>query len=264
MHFEHQEGIKALKLCLNLHKYENFTSIGLTQKDFELIKEGRLFFTEEQLYRFIDILRENSITNIPLNHWLGFANHWALSGILEPTFSFNGIPIRAILDYPYVFINNPDLHIHVGDTLIHSYSNKFKEELFVVDMRYSPYTKGFEPIYILTVTRSKSTMQNTNNFNFGDNTHISGNAHFNAGNVIDSSHNMNHELPENFFPQLRKLLESIDEKRQQELFAILSKIEDANCNNERIHWFGNFISKAADYVALLQPAITILGRFLFS
>lgn len=131
-------------------------------------------------------------------------------------------------------------------------------------MRYSPYAKGFEPIYILTVSRSNTNMQNNNNVYFSDNTHISGNTHFNVGNVIDSSSNMNHKLPENFFPQLREILKNIDEERKNEIFEILSKIEDAKSKQERVHWFGKFISKAADYVTLLQPAITTLGKFLFS
>ena len=99
MNYEHEKGIEALKLCLNMHpiKDEELIYIGFTREDITQIKNGNKYLTEEQLYNFIDILRSPNMLDRPLLDWLNCGGRWALAGIVEPTFSINGIPIRAII-----------------------------------------------------------------------------------------------------------------------------------------------------------------------
>ena len=266
MNYEHEKGKKALELCLNMHhiKDEELVYIGLTREDITQIKNGNKYMTEDQLYNFAFVMRSPNMIQRPLVDWLNCGGLWALAGIAEPTFSLNNISIRAIMYFPYVFINNPDVHISIDDTIIHTYHNGHKEELYIENIDYDPYSRGYNPIYKLTVTRSKQNMHNTNNFNFGDNTQIGGNARFNAGNVTDNSTNEIHELPPDFFSHVRELLMKVEDSNRKELLEILSKIEEAKSKREGVHWFGKFISSAADYITILQPAIAILGRYFFS
>jgi len=165
---EHQEGIKAfencIKLCLDLGRSineMNFENIGISKEDIIKIKAGEKYITEEQFYGFAQILMFSHI--IPLTKWLEDLDHWGLVGILEPAFSLQKhinieiiSNIRAILDFPYVIINNPELQIEIHDSLIHNYQNGHKEEFFIIDINYSPYSRGRKPIYKLIVTRSKT------------------------------------------------------------------------------------------------------------
>lgn len=269
MNQEHEQGIKALEHCLAfLHGRTipemHFELAGITLEDLDAFKKGEKYMTEKQFYGFAHILRAPMLLTKPLINWLNLGDHWALVGILEPTFSLNGEPVRAILDFPYVIINNPGIKFHIGDSLIHTCINGLQEELFIADFEYSFFPEGYKPVYKLTVTRSNQDMQNTNNFNFGDNTQISGNTRFNAGKIIDNSINEFHELPTDFFPHVRELLSNIEENHRLELLEILSKIESANSKRDSVHWFGQFISRAADYITILQPAISIFGRYIFS
>ena len=56
----------------------------------------------------------------------------------------------------------------------------------------------------------------------------------------------------------------VEDSNRKEILEILSKIEEAKSKREGVHWFGKFISSAADYITILQPAIAILGRYFFS
>ncbi len=269
MNHEHEQGIKALEHCLSCLcgrtiPEMHFELAGITLEDLEAFKKGEKYMTEEQFYGFIHILRAPMLLEKPLINWLNLGDHWALVGILEPTFSLNGEPVRAILAPPYVIINNPDIKFHIGDSLMHTCPNGLQEELFITDCEYSFFPKGYKPTYILTVARSKQNMHNTNNFNFGDNTQIGGNARFNAGNVTDNSTNEIHELPPDFFSDVRELLMKVEDSNRKEILEILSKIEEAKSQREGVHWFGKFISSAADYITILQPAIAILGKYFFS
>ena len=184
MDYEHEKGISALELCLNMctPEYKHFERIGLTNEDIEQVKNGNKYLTEKQLYDFINIMRMPLWIDKPLIDWLQLVGHWALAGVVEPNFSLNGIPIRGIMAFPFIFINNPDIHISTNDSLIHMYSNGHSEELFIIDTNYDPYSGGHDPIYTLTVTRSKPNMQN--NINIGN---MGGNARINSGNVTDNS-----------------------------------------------------------------------------
>ena len=266
MNYEHEKGIKALELCLNMHHVEDeeLASAGLTREDIMQIKNGNKLMTEDQLYKFAFVMRSPNLLQRPLVDWLNCGGLWALAGIAEPTFSINGSPIRAIMDLPYIFINNPDVHVSIDDVITHIYPDGYEERFFIEDIDYDPYSRGYNPIYKLTVTRSKQNMHHTNNFNFGDNTQIGGNARFNAGNVTDNSTNEIHELPPDFFPYVRALLMKVEDNNRKEILEILSKIEEAKNKREGVHWFGKLISSAADYITILQPAIVILGRYFFS
>ena len=266
MNQEHEQGIKALELCLNMHpiKDEELAYVGLTREDITQIKNGNKYMTEEQLYKFVLVMRSPNMLDRPLINWLNCGERWALVGILEPTFSLNGQPVRAILDSPYVIINNPDIKFHIGDSLMHTYPNGLQEELFIVDFKHSFVPEGYKPTYILTVTRSKQGMNNINNFNFGDNTQISGNARFNAGSVIDNSTNESNELPADLFEQTRALLAEVNERHRQELKDMLAKIEAAHTSGNKQdcgNWFGKFFSLAsiADCITVAQPLLPLIS-----
>lgn len=262
MNQEHEQGIKALEHCLAFlcgHTISemHFELAGITPEDLEAFRKGEKYMTEEQFYGFTHILRAPMWLTKPLLDWLNLGDHWAIVGILEPTFSLNGEPVRAILDFPYVIINNPDIKFHIGDSLMHTCPNGLQEKLFITDFKYSFIPKGYKPTYILTVTRSKQDMQHTNNFNFGNNTQISGNARFNTGNVIDTSINATHELPANFFSQAHELLINVNESYRQEFLDILNKIEATKNPKEGGQLFAKLISLSfiADCVTVLQPII---------
>ena len=106
MNYEHEKGKKALELCLNMHhiKDEELVYIGLTREDITQIKNGNKYMTEDQLYNFAFVMRSPNMIQRPLVDWLNCGDLWALAGIAEPTFSLNNISIRAIMDFPYVFI----------------------------------------------------------------------------------------------------------------------------------------------------------------
>ena len=279
---EHEQGIKAfehcLQTCINLgHSISemHFERIGITEDDIKLIKNGEKFLTEEQFFHFANILRGPMQFDKPLIQWLDLADHWGLVGILQPAFSLkkntnNNIihNVRAILDFPYVIINNPELQIDVHDSLIHDYPNGLRDELFIIDtgLDYQSYSCGLKQLYKLTVTRSKQNMSNTNNFNIGGNLQMDGNAHLNAGNVTDNSSNTFYELPPDFFAQTRKTLESITSIHKQELLDVIEKIENAKLSankNEGGQWLGKFLSLSfiADCVTVLQPALGALFNY---
>lgn len=257
--------MKYLKCTLNTPVY--------TEDDIRNIKAGKQFLTEEQFYDFADILRGPMQLDKPLINWLELGDNWGLVGILEPTFSLKKNinnetvhNVRAILACPYLIINNPELQIEVNDSIIHTYPNGHKEEFFITDMDYSPYSKGRKPIYKLTVMRSKQNMSNINNFNIGGNLQMDGNAHLNAGNVTDNSSNTFYELPPDFFNHTRKALESINSNYKQELLDVLAKIESTTLSgnkNEGGKWLGNFITRCfeAGCVTLLQQALGALFNY---
>lgn len=269
MNQEHEHGIKALEHCLaflsgRTIQEMHFELAGITPEDLEAFKRGEKYMTEKQFYGFNHILRAPMLLEKPLINWLKLGDHWALVGILEPTFSLNGQPVRAIIDFPYVIINNPDIKFHIGDSLMHTYPNGLQEELFIEDFEYSSSPEGYKPTYILKVKRSKQDMHNTNNFNFGDNTQISGNARFNAGSVIDNSKNEAHELPADFFEQTRALLADVNEKHRLALENMLAKIEEARASGNKKecgNWFGKFFSLAsiADCITVAQPLLHIIS-----
>ena len=269
MNQEHEQGIRALKNCLaflcgRTIPEMHFELAGITNEDLDAFIKGEKYMTEKQFYGFIHILRAPMLLTKPLINWLNLGDHWALVGIIEPTFSLNGKPVRAILDYPYAIINNPDIKFHIGDSIMHTCPNGLQEELFITDFEYSFIPEGYKPTYILTVTRSKKNMQNTNNFNFGDNTQISGNARFNAGHITDNSSNEIHELPADFFEQTRALLMETNDIYRQELEEILAKIETAHVSGNKKecgNWFGKFFSLAAiaDCITVTQPILPLIS-----
>ena len=243
---------------------EELSYLGLTRDDITQIKNGNKYMTEEQLYKFTFVMRSLTMIDRPLVDWLNCGERWALAGITEPTFSLDGKLICAIMDFPYVFINNPEVHISINDTIVHTYTNGHREKFFIEDIEYDPYSRGLHPIYKLKVTRSKQDMNNTNNFNFGDNTQIGGNARFNTGRVIDNSTNEIHELTADFFEQTRALLAEANERNRQELQDILAKIEAAHASgnkNECGNWFGKFFSLAsiADCITVAQPLLPLIS-----
>ena len=75
----------------------------------------------------------------PLTDWLLTRGYGALAGILEPTFSINGLLVRTIF-VQHVIINNKSIHIRKSDSLIHIYPDNFTEELFITDIDYAPYS----------------------------------------------------------------------------------------------------------------------------
>ena len=266
MNYEHEKGIKALELCLNMHHVEDeeLASAGLTREDIMQIKNGNKLMTEDQLYKFAFVMRSPNLLQRPLVDWLNCGGLWALAGIAEPTFSINGSPIRAIMDLPYIFINNPDVHVSIDDVITHIYPDGYEERFFIEDIDYAPYSRGYKPIYKLTVTRSKQDMHNTNNFTFGDHTQISGNTRFNAGSVIDNSTNEVHELPADFFEQTRALLAEANTGHRLELQDMLTKIEAAHATNNKKdcgNWFGKFFSLAsvADCITVVQPLLPLIS-----
>ena len=273
MNQEHEQGIRALKNCLqgckNLGKTiseMHFERAGITPEDLKSFESGEKYMTEEQFYGFHYLLRAPRLLAKPLIDWLNLGDNWAIVGILEPTFSLNGKLVRAIIDFPYVIINNPDIKFKVGDSLIHTCPNGLQEELFIIHFEYSFFPKGYKPVYTLTVTRSKQDMQNTNSFTFGDNTQISGNTHFNTGNVTDNSSNTFNELTPDFFVQTRGMLESITSIHKQELIDLIEKIENAKSSgnkNEGGQLLGKFLSLSfiADCVTVLQPALGALFNY---
>lgn len=261
MNQEHEQGLKALEACLT-----SYVSIGkslskmpldwagMTPEDLEHIRHGEKFMTEEQFYGFLQILRSPMQLNIPLTDWILARGYGALVGILQPTFSLNGAPVRAIFDFPHVIINDKAIHIRESDSLVHIYPDGFTEELFIDSIKYDPYSRGYKPIYTLTVTRFKPNMQN-NNINIGN---MSGNARINSGYITDNSSNEIHELPADSFEQVRLLLAEANESYRQELENMLTKIEAAHTSGDKKEcgkWFGQFISLAftADCITVLQP-----------
>ena len=269
MNLEHEQGIKAFEHCLSWlcgrsMSEMHFELAGIMSKDLEAFRNGTTYMTEEQFYAFARILRAPMFLEKPLIQWLNLGDHWALVGILQPTFSLNGQPVRAILDLPYAIINNPDIKFHIGDSLMHTCPNGLQEELFITDFEYSFVPKGYKPTYLLTVTRSKQDMHNTNNFHFGDNTQIGGNARFNTGNVIDKSNNEIHELPADFFEQTRALLADVNNEHRLELEKMLAKIETTHAignKKECGNWFGQFFSLAsiADCITVAQPLLPLIS-----
>ena len=265
MNYEHEKGIKALELCLNMHHIEDeeLAYAGLTREDITQIKNGNKYMTEEQLYKFTHVIRSPHFLDRPLVDWLNCGGLWALSGIAEPTFYINGTPIRAIMDLPYLFINNPDVHISMDDIITHIYPNGHQEKLFIEDIDYDPYSIGHNPIYKLTVTRSKQNkMQNS--LNIGGNFNISGNARFNSGSFIDNSTNEIHELPTDLFQQVRELLSEVDKNHRQELEYILANIKTAFASGNKKdcgNWFGKFFSLAsiADCITVTQPLLPLIS-----
>lgn len=139
MNYEYEKGIKALELCLNMHsiKDEELAYVGLTREDITQIKNGNKYMTEEQLYNFAFIIRSPNMIDRPLIDWLNCGGLWGLTGIIEPTFSLNETPIRAIMDLPYIFINNPNVYISINDTIIHSYPNS-KDGYIKTSRLYTP------------------------------------------------------------------------------------------------------------------------------
>ena len=278
MNQEHQQGIKAfincLQTCKNLgHTLSemHFERIGITEEDIENLKAGKKYLTEEQFYGFTDIMRSPMQIDKPLINWLICADRWGLVGIIEPMFSLKKNQagkivehVRAILDFPYVIINNSELIIEESDSLLHVCPHGGTEELFISEIDYAPYSRGRKPIYTLTVTRTKQNMQNTNNFNIAGNLQMSGNAHLNAGNVTDNSSTTLHELPPDFFIQARELLEHVNETHRQELLDVLEKIEATSTKNERGQLFGKLFSLSfvADCVTVLQPVLSGLFSYL--
>jgi len=275
---EHEQGIRAfehcLQTCINLgHTISemHFERIGITEDDIKLIRNGEKFLTEEQFLRFANLLRGS----MQLIQWLDCADYWGLVGILQPAFSLKKNTnnetihnIRAILDFPYVIINNPELQIEVHDSLLHYYPNGLREELFITDtgLDYASYLSGRKQLYKLTVTRSEQNMQNTNTFNIGGNLQMNGNAHLNTGNVTDNSSSTFHELPKDFFTQTRQTLESLNSAHKQELLEAIDKIENAKLSgnkNEGGQSLGNFLSLSfiADCVTVLQPALRVLFNY---
>ena len=249
MNKEHEQGIRAFENCLQSCKnlghelFEmHFERVGITEEGIKNIKAGKQFLTEEQFYGFVNILRAPMQLDKPLINWLYALDHWALVGILEPLFSLKKhnsgevlSNIRAILDFPYIVINNPELCIAEEDSLLHRCPHGSIEELFISEIDYSPYSNGRKPIYTLTVARSKRNMSNnTNNFNIGGNLQMEGNAHLNAGNVTDNSSNASYELPPDFFVQTRETLESITSIHKQELLDLIEKIESAKLSANKI------------------------------
>ncbi len=278
MNKEHEQGIRAfehcLQTCINLgHTISemHFERIGITEDDIKLIRNGEKFLTEEQFLRFANLLRGS----MQLIQWLDCADYWGLVGILQPAFSLKKNTnnetihnIRAILDFPYVIINNPELQIEVHDSLLHYYPNGLREELFITDtgLDYASYLSGRKQLYKLTVTRSEQNMQNTNTFNIGGNLQMNGNAHLNTGNVTDNSSSTFHELPKDFFTQTRQTLESLNSAHKQELLEAIDKIENAKLSgnkNEGGQSLGNFLSLSfiADCVTVLQPALRVLFNY---
>ena len=217
--------------------------------------------TEEQLYKFIDLMRAPNMLDRPLVDWLNCGERWALAGIAEPTFLLNGTLIRGIMDFPYVYINNPDLFIEITNSLTHIYTNGNREEFFITYIDYSPYSRGDNPIYKLTITRLKTNMQNS--FNIGGNLQMSGNSHLNTGNVNDYSTNEIYELPANFFSQAHELLTNVNESYRQEFLDILNKIEATKNPKEGGQLFAKLISLSfiADCVTVLQPIIKPLFNY---
>lgn len=280
MNKEHEQGIRAfehcLQTCINLgHAISemHFESIGITEEDIENLKAGKKYLTEEQFYGFTDIMRSPMQIDTPLINWLMCADRWGLVGIVEPMFSPKKNQtekivkhIKAILDFPHVIINNSELDIREGDSLLHVCPHGGIEELFISEIDYAPYSRGRKPIYTLTVIRSKQNMQNTNNFNIGGNLQMSGNAHLNTGNVTDNSSSTLYELPPNFFNQARELLELVNEAQRQELLNVLEKIEVASTKNKQGQLFGKLFSLSfvADCVTVLQPVLNGLFKYLMS
>ena len=161
--------------------------------------------------------------------------------------------------FPHIFINNPEVNISTNDSLIHTKANGYSEELFITDIDYDPYSEGYNPIYKLTVTRSKPNMQN--NINIGN---MSGNARVNSGYITDNSSNEIHELPANFFLQIRTLLENVNESHRQEFEDMLAKIEAAYASGNKKEcgkWFGQFFSLAfaADCITVVQPLLQLIS-----
>lgn len=261
MNYEHEKGINALRLCLNMcpPEHQKFERIGLSHDDIEQAKHGEKYLTEDQLHKFINLMRLPLWIDKPLVDWLQIAGHWALAGIVTPTFSLNGVPIRGIMAFPHIFINNPEVNISIHDSLIHTNPNGHSEELFITDIEYDPYSEGYNPIYKLTVSRSKPNMQN--NISIGN---MSGNARVNSGYITDNSSNEIHELPADFFLQIRTLLENINENHRRELEDMLAKIEAAHTSGNKKEcgkWFGQFFSLAftADCITVLQPLLPLIS-----
>ena len=70
MNYEHEKGINALELCLNMShiKDQDLEYAGLTFEDIQQIKNGNKYMTEEQLYKFIDLMRAPNMLDRP-NNW---------------------------------------------------------------------------------------------------------------------------------------------------------------------------------------------------
>ena len=267
MNQEHEQGLNALEACLTsyIHMGKSLSEMpldwaGITHEDLELIRHGEKFMTEEQFYGFLQILRSPMQLHIPLTDWILARGYGALTGILQPTFSLNGVPVRAIFDFPHVIINNKDIHIRERDSLVHIYPDGFTEELFIDSIEYEPYSRGYKPIYTLTVTRSKPNMQN-NNINIQN---MSGNARINSGYFTDNSSNEIHEFPAGFFEQARALLAEVNESHKQELVNMLAKTEAAYASGNKKecgNWFGQFFSLAftADCITVLQPLLPLIS-----
>lgn len=277
---EHQQGIRAfencLQTCINLGhtiKEMHFEGLGLTTEVIERIKSGKQYMTEAQFHQFTTILRSPRMIDKPFIHWLMFADHWALVGILEPLFSLKKhitgeiiANIRAILDFPNVIINNPELQINEGDYLSHVCPHGGTEELFISEVDYSPYEFGHAPVYTLTVKRSKPYMQNTNTINISGNVQMDGNARLNTGNITDNSSNTFYELSPNLFDDMRKLLESVNESYKQEFREAIDKLEIAKNKNDKKElgkWFGRLFSLSfiADCFTVFQPVIGALVKY---
>ena len=245
--WEHEKGIVALENCLQECEFPyaggteiqcklNEANAGI---DLQQLKNGSKCLTEEQFIKLTDIFRCEHWLLKPFVDWLNCTDHWALVGLLEPTFSIhkhnnNEIinNVRAILDYESmcVIINNPDLQIEEEDSLLHQRPNGGIEELFIVNVEYNPYFYGRKPIYKLKVTRSKpnnmTKMVNIGTFN-GDftGTLIGDISHSNFGN--DHSANAVNELYPEVFNQVHEIIDSINSVHRDELYALLSEIKDA-------------------------------------
>ena len=266
MNQEHEQGLKALEACLTsyTHMGKSLSEMpldwaGMAHEDLELIRRGEKFMTEEQFYGFLQILRSPMQLNIPLTDWLLARGYGALAGILQPTFSLNGVPVRAIFDFPQVIMNNKAIHIRESDSLSHIYPDGFIEELFIASIEYEPYSRDYKPIYILTVTRSKPNMQN--NINIGN---MSGNARVNSGYITDNSSNDIHELSADFLEQARTMLAEVNERHRQEFEDMLAKIEAAHASGNKKEcgkWFGQLFSLAftADCITVIQPFLPLIS-----
>lgn len=157
-------------------------SVGLTDTELENLLSGEMLLDEPRFYKLLKVCCEYDYSGMRDKYpdWYIETPDWELIGFVERTLTLERLSgeeisgIQGIVKNNTVIIDDPELSIEEGDTLLHEYGAGSVEHLTIDEVNSYRYQTG-KPAYVLKVRRCNAVKEekiqhnNVNIYGIGNN-----------------------------------------------------------------------------------------------